>query len=181
MSEYWDERWRQNEATEIDKPVAEAVGNAIIDLDCESVLDFGCGVGRWRPFFQSRGYDYFGHDASIEAIKRGSAKGIVYGQRMCDIVFTNTVLIHADDSAFAEILSLARKYIVCLETVWPKIPSQSRDHMRYRTIAEFVNLFASATVERIERVGVHHLFVFSKKVAKELSVAIENSEDSSNS
>ena len=168
MSEYWDERWRKGQQPTLAVDVADAVDRSIFDLIstgenyCKSVLDFGAGIGRWRDFFVERQFAYYAHDASEEAARVGQNRGIEYGQRKCDLVFTNTVLIHADDSAFAEVLSLAAKKIICVETCWPHPPVTQCDHMRYRALHEFISLFGDrVTVERIERVGVHHLFVFS--------------------
>jgi len=37
-----------------------------------SVLDFGCGVGRWREFFEARGARWAGCDLSGEMVKRAA-------------------------------------------------------------------------------------------------------------
>ena len=91
------------------------------DLGCQSVLDFGCGVGRFFPAFRDR--EYWGVDLNPLAISTAKQLYPDYAHYFlevgihdevypkADLVLAFTVFLHLDDITLSNILT--RVYIAC--------------------------------------------------------------------
>lgn len=92
------------------------VNNQQIDIKDKTVLDFGCGSGRWVEFFCNKGANYTGVDISDEMIKLSKTRfpdlpfytlkdhSIPLETDSCDFVFSIAVLHHNKPPSQEEIL-----------------------------------------------------------------------------
>lgn len=105
------------------------LGKALYAEPFSVVLDFGCGTGRWRPFFGSA-TKYVGLDQSLEAVQSainrwagdpkaifvhcpGVADGrpIPFRAEVFDVVFTIGVLQHNSDADAAVVAAEVRRVL----------------------------------------------------------------------
>lgn len=163
MSSYWDNRW--NNSTEIIRPVRDTnrqfVEKWLSRLDIKTVLDFGGGIGKWKTVFESHNLEYYCYDISPVAVTKGIDNGVIYESRSCDLIFTNTVLIHTELETIEEIKSLEPKYVICLESCWTHPPKRQHEHMRYRRPSEYIKAFEPMTLINCEIVDRQYGFVFT--------------------
>ena len=94
-------------------------------LNCTSVVDFGCGRGRFRPAFND--FRYVGVDINPQAVEAATKAypttdfrevNIDSNYPVADLYFVFTVFLHLDDEVLAQILKRIRKvckYLVVVE------------------------------------------------------------------
>lgn len=91
-------------------------------LECNSVLDFGCGYGRVFPCFNDCPTSYFGVDLNPVAIAKARKLFPQYKNRFCevdtnssyaraDMILAFTVFLHIDDDTLID--TLKRLYVSC--------------------------------------------------------------------
>ena len=104
--------------------------NTILDLDVETIFEFGCGVGRHLEKLKDWGYTVTGMDISEQCVDEAKILGlnVLHGDESMlhhikpkDLVFTNTVLCHMNekDALVAQKLlrRIASKYLITCECV----------------------------------------------------------------
>jgi len=111
--EYWAQRW---EKTRYEPPPDWLVTAATQILDelpiRGTVLDFGCGIGRWTQILSCYGSRYVGCDRDAAAIERARRQfpqhefTTVESAPQADLLFTNSVIIHLEDQDAAQIPNL---------------------------------------------------------------------------
>lgn len=88
------EQWWQNHI----KPVFREIDN---ERDSKNVLEVGCGVGRWKEYFQHiLGYDYTGVDVSEELVNIASEN---HGSEYFEKIEPGALSAFDDDSFFCVI------------------------------------------------------------------------------
>lgn len=125
---------RKRPATDI----FEAVDAVYLDTSHASILDFGCGPGRWAEYWQGRGLKYDGYDASQSAVERAQlnrhsylfTSDIADLATTYDVIFTCTVMIHNADLApiiewFANHVSAGSR-IITIESVWDEEEAEAK-------------------------------------------------------
>lgn len=106
----WNKHWREVQTENVDADISDL--KWFIDLlpkNKFTVVELGCGYGRYAKIWKELNGEYFGIDFSEEAIKRARLhnpditfiQGFNYelgmfGRRF-DVVFTNTHLQHVDN------------------------------------------------------------------------------------
>ncbi len=114
--------------------------NTLLPLRDSRLLDYGCGPGRWVPFFQRWGCQYTGIDL-VEPmvrlarsrwpgadIQRLEGERIPYGAGTFDVVVSIAVLHHNGYSAQERMLAEIRRvlkpggYVLVFEAVGPRAP-----------------------------------------------------------
>lgn len=100
--------------------------NIILDLDVDTVFEFGCGIGRHLHRLGELGYDCTGVDISKECVNEAKDNGLnVYvgdentlvDQNDFDLVITNSVLCHMENPPVEQLKSMASKYLLMCECV----------------------------------------------------------------
>ncbi len=131
--DYAESVWTKERITALEKiwssPESMSEVRKFVEMCCRqdvgSVLDVGCGVGRFYRFFAERGVEYVGIDVVEEMVRRASKKhpdalfrigsifDIPYRDHAFDLVFAYDVLQHIDEygMAVAELQRATKKYI----------------------------------------------------------------------
>lgn len=150
---YWEKRWQELAATYHREPPPElaAAVDAVRPQDSDLVLlDYGCGPGRWTEWLQERYPAYFGYEPSRTAAgtlyRRIGTTPIMPGDGgppEADLLFTSKVIIHMDDEQVADMLKLARRYVVIAEAYHTQRREKGKcyPHMVYRTQGQLLRLF----------------------------------------
>lgn len=130
LKEYWSNEGRKHITPPEDEfpegfDVKEAVSSFLSDVDCKSIVDYGCGDGRLSSVFDFS--KYYGIDYSADNVARASAKNPEYRFKevdgnsdfpIADLFFAYTVLLHNPDDVVRDIIKKARavgcdKFMVC--------------------------------------------------------------------
>ena len=108
--------------------------NLILDLDVNTIFEFGCGIGRHLHRLGEFGYKCTGVDISPKCVKEARKSGLnvrianeskLHRYKEYDLVFTNSVLCHMEDvtEALEQLKRMAKKYLVLVECV-----NKNNDH-----------------------------------------------------
>jgi SAM-dependent methyltransferase len=133
-----------------------------ISLDGASVLDVGCGRGRWLALFEAEGANVTGIDISEDAVRHcrsrgwtahvGSLDHLPDDDATLDLVTSVTVMLHLDpeaqELAAAEMMRVCRPggFILLLEpTTYDTAP-----HVWARSVDEWAALFGGCDAVLIE-------------------------------
>jgi len=116
-----------------------------------SVLDYGCGIGRWTFFLSEDGRGYVGYDPVPRAIEIAEDLNprelFTTDRELCDnadLGWTCTVLQHLCDSQVIDALSFLREKCERLILVENVSQHNDRDYIYFRTIAQYVMLMRAA-------------------------------------
>ena len=132
-------------------------------LECQSILDFGCGYGRMFPCFEDCPTVYFGVDLNPTAINKARKTYPKYKNRFCevdinsryasaDMILAFTVFLHLDDDTLKDILrrlyDSCKKYLVIVETLgreWrPEMIAPYELPLFNRDLDEYVEMLEEA-------------------------------------
>ena len=102
--------------------------NTILNLDVNTIFEFGCGIGRHLHRLEGMGYNCFGVDISKDCIREAKQHGlnVKVGDETSlskfkprDLVFTNSVLCHIEniDEALKNLKALSSKYLLMFECI----------------------------------------------------------------
>lgn len=137
-------------------------------LNISTILDYGCGIGRFTGPLQKAGYRVMGVDTSLEMLKIADATyphiHFCYPHQISedarfDLVFTYTVLQHIGDyePVLRHMGKLSKRYILSVEEMSEK---KSTEHVFMRTAScYFVKGFTLADVQKW---GCHTLILQEK-------------------
>lgn len=153
--EYWETRagsWEE-QAKHGEFPHKKEVEEMLTGIDYKSVIDIGCGNGRWFPYFE--GKEYFGIDISERLIDLArqhypdgnfmpikleslEPKGDKY-----DLAFIYTTLQHVRPEDFAiaaDVVKQSSKYSLLIEspTGWDNTYGFNHDYSKYFNIIKTV-------------------------------------------
>jgi SAM-dependent methyltransferase len=139
-------------------------------LECQTILDFGCGYGRMFPCFSDCPTVYFGVDLNPIAVNKARQNFPKYKNRFCevdinshyayaDMILAFTVFLHLDDDTLKLILTRlhesCKKYLVIVETLgreWRPEMLASYDLPLYnRDLDEYVEMLAEVGFELAEK------------------------------
>jgi len=141
-----------------------------------SILDFGCGVGRNYKFLQSISKSYFGIDISDEMLKKHEGKVVLYDgkdlpfpENHFDLIFCFWVLQHIIDdkdliktiSEFYRCLANDGIVIICERSSKTKAEkNKSSQYINRRPPKQYIKLFSDASfhLKSIQRLSYHTIF-----------------------
>lgn len=142
---------RGQELARLEKVLSRFVPDA---QPMESVLDYGCGFGRFFSFWERRGYLYTGADileGVVGEARRRNPDGTfclasqLHEGIVPDIVFLSMTLQHLTDEEAIRILRYAKRKIV-IDNARPDGP----DYVKYRYKGEINGLLERSGAERTE-------------------------------
>jgi SAM-dependent methyltransferase len=147
---------RSNELIQGDWDIAEYLYDMFDDLDCDNILDFGCGYGRLAPIFPSD--VYVGVDLNPNAIKKAWINNPRYDFRevnidskypCADLVLAFTVFLHMEDDTLLDVLKRlhksCNKYLVIIETLGHEWRSSGTVPVYNREKDEYIDLLQQAS------------------------------------
>lgn len=131
---YWNKRWSErSKIVPPPKQLIEVVKNELSNRP-KTLLDFGCGMGRWTSTLSSLCKSYHGVDSSLEAMLKcqQNNSGVRVGWPLDDsynAIFLCTVLIH-EESPLAILQDLRSRLVkrgklLLIESVWSPAESKS--------------------------------------------------------
>lgn len=123
-----------------------------------SVLDFGCGIGRWTDLLKSVSKEYYPCDITqqcdIESFELVQNGVIPFGDMKFDLIWTCVTLQHViDENLLVNISHQFRNRlspegtIILTENVSNNSDS---DYLRFRRVDDYIALFQGMHVERLE-------------------------------
>ena len=125
---YWDSRWKlglKNETLtgEYQKSLVLKINSYMIQFDCNSFLDLGCGEAQLRNI-----PGYLGLDFSLEAIKKSRLEEAIFADitnriplpdKSVDMAFAMVVFLHIPpakiDRAISEVCRVTKKCVFLVE------------------------------------------------------------------
>jgi SAM-dependent methyltransferase len=158
---YWNARWNLGLHAEVRsgeklKLTMAAIEKIMIDNNCNSFLDVGCGKAELRNL-----PGYVGLDFSFEVLKKSGLKEAIYADitnniplpdKSFDVVFTSVVLLHIPpnkiDRAVSNLCRVAKKCLVLMEPKYNPTPINVKvqSHCFNHNLPELINKYFDGQV-----------------------------------
>lgn len=150
--EYWEKRadsWDRQAGTAL--PELDKLESLFIEIKPKSVIDIGCGSGRWYPYFKKQGVVYRGIDISenlVNLAKRKFPDGMFKAEKVenlpkppqkFDLAFSFTTLEHITEEEFPKAVKALKQVAKKMILVEP-VNFQSRHYCHVHNYHQAFNV-----------------------------------------
>lgn len=152
----WDDKTYQEFAEQF---TSDVIKRWFVGKKFQKLLDFGCGIGRWRPGLEQYCDEYYGVDIIEDILQKNCSlmvnNRIPFAGQTFDVIFSAFVLQHVVDDAllddyvkqFKNILVDGRSVFLVENTSGP-----DNDYMRRRNAQDYINIFREGGIP-LESIG----------------------------